>query len=605
MLKPQSQSTANAGMTLIEVVIATAVFLVVATAIYDGYVSVFKMVTGARVQLSAVALANEQLEIIRNMPYQDVGLIGGLPAGKLSRFQTISRNNIPFSVRLSIRDIDDPFDGQIGSSTAPDLAPNDYKLAEVEISCAICQGFNPFAVSTYVSPKNLENNTGNGALFVQVLDSSGQPVVAADVHIVLASSTSPVDITERTNQSGMFQLVNTYPANIAYQITVSKTGYSSDRTYAPGEAGIANPVKPSATVVAGQVTQLSFVIDPVSSLQVKTMTRTCTSVPNVSTTWQGTKLLGTNPDLLKINQTLTTDGLGSLILSGVEPDTYRFTPNLAGYVLVGSLPLQSLLITPASSNQIKMVLAPANGQGLLVSVRDGATSLPLSNATVQISGPGGAQNLVTDQGFWVQSDWSGGPGQSLWSATDRFDNSDGNLNYSSTTGQLKLAGSAGNYASDAYLVSSAFDTGSATTSYIQLAVSPLTQVASTGPLAVRLQLASADDPATTTWNYSGPDGTVGTYYTATTTTVNSGINNHRYLRYKLFLHTDDPTVSPVLYDLSFTYSSECLPFGQVYFDSLLSGTYIVNISHAGYQDTQASSSVNGAWQFLEVPLMSL
>ena len=58
MLKPQSQSTTNVGMTLIEVVIATAVFLVVATAIYDGYVSVFKMVTGARVQLSAVALAN-------------------------------------------------------------------------------------------------------------------------------------------------------------------------------------------------------------------------------------------------------------------------------------------------------------------------------------------------------------------------------------------------------------------------------------------------------------------------------------------------------------------------------------------------------------------
>lgn len=592
-------------MTLIEVVVAIAVFLIMATAIYDGYVSVFKMVTGSRVQLSAVALANEQLEIIRNMPYQDVGLIDGLPAGKLSRFQTITRDNIPFSVRLSIQDIDDPFDGQIGSTTAPDLAPNDYKLAEVEISCATCQNFKPFMVSTYVGPKNLENNTGNGALFVQVLDSSGKPVTVADVHIVLASSTAPVDITERTNQNGMFQLVNTYPANLAYQISVSKTGYSSDRTYALGEAGIANPVKPSVTVLAGQVTQISFVIDPVASLQVTTMTRTCTPVVSVSMGWQGTKLLGTNPDFLKVNQTLMTGSNGSLTLNSVESDTYRFTPNLSGYVLVGSLPLQSLSIAPSSSNQIKMVLAPANGQGLLVSVRDGATSLPLSNAIVQISGPEGDQSLITDQGFWVQSDWSGGPGQSLWSEVDRFDNSDGQLNYSSSTGQLKLASEAGIYASDGYLVSSAFDTGSATTSYIQLAVSPLTQVASTGPLSVRLQLASADDPATTTWNYSGPDGTADTYYTATTTAINAVVNNQRFLRYKLFLHTDDTSVSPTLYDLSFTYSSECLPFGQVYFDNLNNGAHTISVSHAGYQDTVASTTINGTWQFLEVPLLSL
>ncbi len=39
---------------------------------------------------------------------------------------------------------------------------------------------------------------------------------------------------------------------------------------------------------------------------------------------------------------------------------------------------------------------------------------------------------------WTQSDWSGGSGQSIWSVANKFDSSDGNINFSGTPGQISL-----------------------------------------------------------------------------------------------------------------------------------------------------------------------
>lgn len=589
------------GYTLIEVIVAVAVFLVVATAVYDGYVSLLKMVTSTRLKTAAIALANENLEIIRNLPFESVGLIGGVPAGVLARFATSTRSGADFAVRLSVQDIDDPFDGQIGGSPN-DLAANDYKRVEVEITCSSCQNFTPFIASTYVAPKNLENNTGNGALFVQAIDANGQPVTEADVRIILASKN--IDILERTNLNGMFQLVNTYPADLSYKISVSKNGFSTDKTYEVGESGVANPVKPLATVQAGRATQLTFAIDRLANINLKTMDRYCGVVSSVPILWRGSKLIGTNPDIFKLDETISTNnsGLASLL---AEWDTYTFNPQLPGYALAGSLPLQSLAVAPGSDNQISMVLVPQVGRGLLVSVKDGATGLPVSDAEVRLVGLGIDVLQTTNRGFWAQSDWSGGDGQVLWStvSSNRFASSS-NIDISNPAGEIKLvkSGSA-DYVSSGWLQSSVFNTGSGATSYYQIGWLPLSQGATTGYGNVRLQLAVSDDPATTTWKFLGPDGTADTFYTATTTTISSALNNHQYIRYRLYLSTLDPLVTPVISDLSLTYGSECLPFGQVFFDSLNSGDYTVTVSKSGHQSVSTPTTVSSTWQSLEIPLL--
>ncbi|MFA5095582.1 MAG: prepilin-type N-terminal cleavage/methylation domain-containing protein [Candidatus Paceibacterota bacterium] len=110
------------GFTLIEILVGTAVFILVALAAYQSFGVLMNSVSVSRAKIAATAIANEKFEIIRNLPYQDVGIIGGLPAGKITRTENVLRDNYSFTIVTSIRSIDDPFDGTI------DGIPNDCLL---------------------------------------------------------------------------------------------------------------------------------------------------------------------------------------------------------------------------------------------------------------------------------------------------------------------------------------------------------------------------------------------------------------------------------------------------------------------------------------------
>jgi len=70
----------------------------------------------------------------------------------------------------------------------------------------------------------------------------------------------------------------------------------------------------------------------------------------------------------------------------------------------------------------------------------------------------------------------------------------------------------------------------------------------TGTDALRYQVASNNDNLT--WNYIGPDGTAGSYYTTSGTQLHSSHNGHRYIRYRAYLQTADGSYTPIVYDVS-------------------------------------------------------
>ena len=156
------------GFTLVELIVGVAVFTVIVVAVYNAYTSIFNVVSVSRAKIDAIDLVNEQLEIVRNMPYASVGISGGIPSGTLTHIQSLNRGAETFSVMTTVRNVDDPFDGTLGG-TPNDTAPADFKTVEIEISCATCKNFNPMIVTTRVAPKSLENSSSNGALFVKVL----------------------------------------------------------------------------------------------------------------------------------------------------------------------------------------------------------------------------------------------------------------------------------------------------------------------------------------------------------------------------------------------------------------------------------------------------
>ncbi len=575
-----------------EAVVSVAVFLVVVLGLFNGLSAVSKIAKVSRLRTMALMVVNERLELARHLPYGDLGIVDGWPTGKLAAFETLERGGISWGVTTTVRSIDDPYDGTIGGNPN-DTSPADYKLVEVLVSCGSC-GIEPISVATNIAPLALETANGNGALLIKAIDASGLPVVGASVVVVNDSHVPSITINDVTDNTGTLALVDLPPGALAYKVRVGKSGYSHEETYAAGESGIVNPVNPNATISEGAVTQISLPIDKLSTVNLRTIDQFCQGIGSFSFNLSGTKLLGRDPDVLKYSQDLTTDSMGYLTLNNFEWDNYHILPSDASYDVVGSFPLLSIPVDPDTTNDVLLVLAPKASRGLLITAKDGASGLPLDGANITITGTstGAFFEKVTNRGHLRETDWSAAGGEIF------------NLEANDPAGEIKLTQVLDSYVPEGYYTSSIFDVGSATTTYYQLSWQPATQATSTGENSVRFQLATSDLPEGP-WEFVGPDGTAGSYYTSSETNVNSIHTNERYIRYKLLLSTEDESVTPRISDMAITYSSLCLPFGQVYFDSLAFDNYIVSVTRDGYQDFTGEILVSNDWQSFEASLNSL
>ncbi|KKR69745.1 MAG: hypothetical protein UU10_C0006G0010 [Parcubacteria group bacterium GW2011_GWF1_40_6] len=245
----------------------------------------------SQAKLAATTLANEQFEIIRNLPYDDVGIENGIPVGKIARNQTVLKDNYSFDVQTTIRNTDDPFDGTIGGSPS-DTSPADYKLVDLDITCSSCKIFSPLKFTTLVAPHALETASSNGALFIQVFDTAGMPVTNASVHIANTEANPDIVIDEITDNTGWVKIVDAPPGTNTYNITATKSGFTTDQTYPQGGVAGENPVNEDVTVVLQQVTQASLQIDKVSSLNVSSVDAKIfpriLPEEKLSPTWNGT-----------------------------------------------------------------------------------------------------------------------------------------------------------------------------------------------------------------------------------------------------------------------------------------------------------------------------
>ena len=585
------------AFTLIETLVGAAVFLVIALGAYNAYVALFKMINLSQYKVLAINLANEQFEIARNMPYADVGIVNGIPKGKLSHEQTLVRGGVTFSVTTTVRNLDLAFDGTLGGSPN-DLSPADNKLVDVTVTCGGCQNMKPVSLTGQIAPKNLETASNNGALFIRVFDANGQPVQDAAVHVVNVATSTPIVIDDITDATGMLQIIDVPPGTNAYRITVTKSGYSTDRTYPPGATDNPSPLKPDATVLLQQVTQVSFAIDRVSTLSLSSVSPVCAVVPNLNFALVGSKLIGTN--VPKFSQNIATNGSGAINLTNMEWDTYTVIPTDTSNDVAGLNPLNPITLNANSAQQGQIITVPRNPRSLLITVKDSATQLPISGAVVTVTGPSVNTTQTTGKGFINQTDWSGGAGQSTSTNVTKYWSDNTNVDVTGTPGVIKLRSAFGTYSLNGTLESSTFDTGSVSNFYT-LTWSPTDQPAPTGTSSVMVQIATASTSAPSLWNFLGPDGTAATYYRVPNTPFNAIHNGDRYLRYKVFLSTETSTSTPSVSDVAFTFTSSCTPPGQVIFPSLASGSYHIHVTKTDYTDFDYDVSLSSNWQ--EVPVV--
>lgn len=580
------------GFSLIEILVSVAILSLFVLGIYSGIEFTFRVVFQSRVRIIENSILNEQIELIRNLPFADVGIINGSPSGVLTRTVTSTRDGTDFVVIRTIRNIDDPYDGTI-DGTPEDTSPADYKEVYIEVSCASCRQVRPASASTIISPKYLEGDPDNGALFIQVLDADADPVQGASVHVVATTTSTTIDLVDTTNNDGMLYLVDLPSGVSVYSVTVTKVGYTSDQTITPTEAN-PNPTKPPITVSAQDVTEVSFFIDEVSTLAISTVNALCQPVGGVPVSVTGNRVIGSDPTVYVNDTDITTNGSGAYTLTS-SWDTFTLEPT--GYDLLGTIPRLSAVVLPGESQPISLVLGANTAASLLTVVTDAINAQPVSGATVQVVGVGYDETIVTDVGHVRQTDWSGGSGQEQFTNDIQFWSETG-IDALSSVGNLTLDSvGGGQYTPAGELESSTIDLGLAA-EYVNLIWEPIAQPIEAGLGSVRFQLASSNSSTPASWDFVGPDGTAETYYTSSDTVVGNHHNGNQYLRYKVFLSTDTASTTPMLSDVLLTYTNSCTPPGQAYFGNVSVDQYTVTVTAPGYQPYESTVDVSDDTVFM-------
>ena len=73
----------NQGFSLVEVLVVIFILATVAVSIYSLFNLTLKMLWENKARIGATQLANKKIEIVRNLPYNDIGTIGGVVAGTI------------------------------------------------------------------------------------------------------------------------------------------------------------------------------------------------------------------------------------------------------------------------------------------------------------------------------------------------------------------------------------------------------------------------------------------------------------------------------------------------------------------------------------------
>jgi hypothetical protein len=238
----------ESGMGLVEAVIAMTLFLVVGTAMADVLSSSATSHGFTVDQTLGQEAADAQIEDVRALPYDSVGIVNGNPPGSVVASEsasTVGVTGLAATVNTSIQFVGDGIPDGYNSTT-------NYKEVTVSVTRTL-DGRNLATESTYIAPPTRAPYGGISqvALGVIVTDvGDNQPV--PDVPIALTTGPSaPRNDSTDTNGGVLFAGMTANPA------TGPTMYYNVVPTLPPGYVEMSGDIK-QAHLGPGQITNLSI-----------------------------------------------------------------------------------------------------------------------------------------------------------------------------------------------------------------------------------------------------------------------------------------------------------------------------------------------------------
>jgi prepilin-type N-terminal cleavage/methylation domain-containing protein len=389
MTQKKSNKRQN-GFTLIEVLIGLFVLSLSVITIYSLFQISLKVIWESKAKIIATQLANQKIEMARNLPYNSVGTVDGIPAGSIPQIENVTRNDIPFVVATTIQYIDDPFDG-VASGTPEDILPIDYKKVRVQVSWSGRFGAQSLVFMTNISPKEIESIGGGGTLKIIVFNAQNQAVPQAQIHLQNTSVNPIINLFTQTDNYGVLMLPGA-PASIeGYHVEITKAEdaggkYSTDQTYL-ATSELPSPNKPPLTVNEGRLTSISFSIDHVVNLNTIVKNQNGIGLAYVDVKIRNGKIIGytgAGAPVYSYDEVKTTDVNGHIHLTDLECGSYYFSlPGNEPYNISGTNPLQPLDILPGGAVNMNLTLSPKEDNSLLVIATD-VNGNPLADVAIRI-----------------------------------------------------------------------------------------------------------------------------------------------------------------------------------------------------------------------------
>ncbi len=248
------------GLTLIEVLVGTFLIVLVFLGIFGVYRTGIWVIGQSQNKITALSVANKEIEEIRNLPYSEVGVEGSFPDGIIPAEKTYEINGREYNIKTRIDYVVDSADGVVEEE---DECPNDYKKVQVEISWGgLFEG--SASLITDIAPDNMAQECAEtgGILFVSVFDAYAEMVSSPLVEI------KDPDTGQVLKTASESEHYFSLPPG-SYRVVASKSGYSSSRSYGIDEVAI--PEKPDPLVAEGGLSEISFAIDELSSMTIETL----------------------------------------------------------------------------------------------------------------------------------------------------------------------------------------------------------------------------------------------------------------------------------------------------------------------------------------------
>ena len=265
------KSNKSKGFLLLDILVGVALFSTAFLGLFGVIRLAGATVSNTKSRIGALALATEELEYLRSLPYSGVGTVGGVPAGAIPQSESILLNGITYTRQVAIDYVDDPADGvgYTGVNKDTNSIIEDYKKAKVTVSWLFNGTSRSFSLFTTIIPKGVEQPcVGCGSLDIMVKNSVPSFLPGANVTVTNYTVTPSVFETRATGPDG-HMLLSGLPVGSGYHIVVTEPGYSTDQTY---DSTVANPgPNPGNLSVGDQAsTPATFQIDTLASKTIQT-----------------------------------------------------------------------------------------------------------------------------------------------------------------------------------------------------------------------------------------------------------------------------------------------------------------------------------------------